>query len=50
MSGSVAFEVEENKRVVIRKATPIDFEFTKAIEGTLSEWSAKNDKEAYCGL
>ena len=47
---SVAFEVEENKRVVIRKATPIDFEFAKAIEGTLSEWSSKNDEEAYCGL
>ncbi len=47
---SVAFEVEENKRVVIRKATPIDFEFAKAIEGTLSEWSSKNDEEAYCEL
>jgi len=47
---SVAFEIEEKKRVVIRKATPIDFEFAKAIEGTLSEWSSKNDEEAYCGL
>ena len=47
---SVAFEVEENKRVVIRKATPIDLEFAKAIEGTLSEWSSKNDEEAYCDL
>ncbi|MFO7751315.1 MAG: type II toxin-antitoxin system PrlF family antitoxin [Desulfobacteraceae bacterium] len=47
---SIAFEVDENKKVVIRKAMPIDFEFTKALEGTLSEWSSKNDEEAYCGL
>lgn len=47
---SVAFEVDQNKKVVIRKATPIDFEFAKALEGTLSEWSSKNDQEAYCDL
>ena len=47
---SVAFEVNENKKVIIRKATPIDFEFAKALEGTLSEWSSKNDDEAYCDL
>jgi AbrB family looped-hinge helix DNA binding protein len=33
---SVAFEVNKNKKVTIRKATPIDFEFAKALEGTLS--------------
>ena len=47
---SVAFEVNENKKVMIRKASPIDFEFAKALEGTLSEWSSKNDEEAYCDL
>jgi antitoxin PrlF len=47
---SVAFEVDKNKKVMIRKATPIDFEFAKALEGTLSEWSSKNDEEAYSGL
>ncbi len=47
---SVAFEVRENKNVVIRKATPIDFEFAHALEGTLSEWSSKNDEEAYFDL
>ncbi|MBU0465382.1 MAG: type II toxin-antitoxin system PrlF family antitoxin [Proteobacteria bacterium] len=47
---SVAFEVDQNKKVVIRKATPIDFEFAKALESTLSEWSSKNDQEAYCDL
>ena len=47
---SVVFEVNENSKVLLRKATPIDFEFAKALEGTLSEWSSKNDEEAYCDL
>jgi len=47
---SVAFEIDENKKVFIRKATPIDFEFAKALEGTLTEWSSKNDEEAYSDL
>ena len=47
---SVAFEVNENQKVLVRKATPIDFEFAKALEGTLSEWSSKNDEEAYGDL
>ena len=47
---SVAFEVSESHKVVIRKATPIDFEFASALEGTLSEWSSKNDEEAYGDL
>jgi antitoxin PrlF len=47
---SVAFEVDKNKKVMIRKATPIDFEFAKALGDTLSEWSSKNDEEAYSSL
>ena len=47
---SVAFEVGENNKVVIRRATPVDFEFAAALEGTLSEWLSKNDEEAYFDL
>lgn len=47
---SVAFEVDENNKVFIRKATAIDFEFAHALEGTLSEWTSANDEEAYCDL
>ncbi len=46
----VAFEVGENKKVTIRKATLIDFEYAQALEGTLSEWLSKNDEEAYFDL
>ena len=34
----------------IRKATSIDFEFAKALEGTFSEWLSENDEEAYRDL
>ena len=47
---SVAFEVNKSLKVLIRKANPIDFEFAKALEGTLSEWSSKYDEEAYSDL
>ena len=43
---SVAFEVNEHQKVMIRKATTIDFEFAKSLEGTLSEWSSQYDEEA----
>jgi len=48
---SVMFEVAKDKRVFIRKATPIDFEFVQALEGTLvSEWLSEYDEEAYGDL
>jgi len=47
---SIVFEVSENSKVLLRKATPIDLEFAKALEDTLSEWLSKNDEEAYCDL
>lgn len=48
---SVVFEVTEDEKVLVRKATPVDFEFAKSLEGTLaSEWLSKNDEEAYRDL
>ena len=48
---SVVFEVVEDKRVYIHKATPVDLEFAKALEGTLAtEWLSENDEEAYGDL
>lgn len=47
---SVAFEIGQGDKVFIRKATPIDFEFALALEGTLTEWSSENDEEAYRDL
>jgi hypothetical protein len=48
---SVTFELAPDKKVFVRKATPIDLEFTRALEGTLaSEWLSGNDEEAYRDL
>ena len=48
---SVTFEVASDKKVIVRKATPIDIEFTRALEGTLaSEWLSENDEAAYRDL
>ncbi len=48
---SVVFEVMEDQKVYIHKATPVDLEFAKALEGTLAtEWLSENDEEAYSDL
>ena len=48
---SVVFEVENDEKVFIRKATPIDYEFARALEGTLvSEWLSEYDEEDYNDL
>ncbi|MGD9122980.1 MAG: type II toxin-antitoxin system PrlF family antitoxin [Desulfobacterales bacterium] len=48
---SVTFEVASDKKVTVRKTTPIDIEFTRALEGTLaSEWLSENDEAAYSDL
>jgi len=47
---SVAFEIDQSDRILIRKAMPIDFEYARALEGTLTEWMSVNDEEAYHAL
>jgi AbrB family looped-hinge helix DNA binding protein len=48
---SVTFEVASDNKVTVRKATPIDIEFARALEGTLaSEWLSENDEAAYRDL
>jgi AbrB family looped-hinge helix DNA binding protein len=46
---SIVFDMEGNE-IRIRKATPLDLEFAKAVEGTLTEWSSEADEEAYRDL
>lgn len=46
---AVVFEIE-NDVVTVRRATPIDKEYVKAVEGTLTEWLSKEDEEAYRDL
>ena len=46
---SIAFEVYEEK-VIIKKVTPFDVEYNKALESTLNEWDNQKDDEAYNDL
>ena len=45
----IAFEIE-NDIIKLRKAKPIDIEFSSALVPTLSEWESQNDEEAYNDL
>ena len=45
----VAFEIE-NDTIKLRKARPVDIEFSSALVHTLSEWGSQNDEEAYNDL
>ncbi len=39
-----------NGQVIIKKIIPLDIEFAKALEATLSEWMSPEDDEAYHDL
>ncbi len=45
----IAFEIED-EIIKLRKARPIDIEFSSALVPTLSEWESENDEEAYGDL
>lgn len=45
----IAFDIE-NDYIKLRKARPIDIEFSSALIPTLSEWESQNDEEAYNDL
>lgn len=45
----IGFEVKDNS-IILKKASPLDVAFAKAVEGTLSEWASEEDEEAYRDL
>lgn len=46
---TVVFEVDGDQ-VLLRKARPLDLQFTEAVEGTLTEWTTEADEEAFRDL
>ena len=46
----LVFEVRADQSVTIRKSTPLDLAYAKALSKTLEEWGSKNDEEAYRDL
>lgn len=45
----IGFEVTDGE-VIIRKIQSFDYEYHKALSKTLTEWSSKEDDEAYGNL
>jgi len=46
----LAWEVTEDGVARVRRVQPLDPEYLKALEGTLTEWSSRADEEAYRDL
>jgi antitoxin PrlF len=44
---TLAFDVADDGAVTVRKATPLDLEFSRALEPLLSEWATEQDEKAY---
>jgi antitoxin PrlF len=45
----IGFEIKDSS-VVINKITPMDYEYMKSIEHSMSEWLSAEDEEAYRDL
>ena len=47
----IAFDIDnDNDTIRLRKARPIDLEFSSALIPTLCEWDSQNDEDAYNDL
>lgn len=43
----IAWEIEPDGRVAVRRIQPLDVEYLQSVQGTLSEWHTAEDEEAY---
>jgi bifunctional DNA-binding transcriptional regulator/antitoxin component of YhaV-PrlF toxin-antitoxin module len=43
----IAWDVEPDGRVAVRRIQPLDVEYLRAVQGTLSEWRTAEDEKAY---
>ena len=46
----IAWYMLDDGSARIRRVQPLDLEYLKAAQGTLSEWASAADEEAYGGL
>lgn len=46
----IAWEVGADGTATVRRVQPLDIDYLRAVEGTLSEWAGQADEEAYRGL
>ena len=46
----ITWEVGSDGTAIVRRVQPLDVEYLRAVEGTLSEWASEADEEAYRDL
>ena len=46
----IAWDVGPDGVATVRRVQPMDLEYMRAVEGTLSEWAGAADEEAYRDL
>jgi bifunctional DNA-binding transcriptional regulator/antitoxin component of YhaV-PrlF toxin-antitoxin module len=46
----IAWEVGADGTAKVRRVQPLDLDYLRAVEGTLSEWAGSADEEVYRGL
>ncbi|MBI5949985.1 MAG: type II toxin-antitoxin system PrlF family antitoxin [Chloroflexi bacterium] len=46
----IAWEVDAGGVATVRRVQPIDIEYLRAVESTLSEWAGPADEDAYRDL
>ncbi len=46
----IAWEVGTDGTATVRRVLPLDLDYLRAVEGTLSEWAGSADEEAYRSL
>ena len=47
---TIVWEVIEGGTARVRRVDPLDLDYLRALEGTLSEWNSSADEEAYRDL
>ena len=47
---TLAWEVQEDGKISVRRVEPVDIDYISALSGTLSEWGSAEDDEAYRDL
>jgi bifunctional DNA-binding transcriptional regulator/antitoxin component of YhaV-PrlF toxin-antitoxin module len=43
----IAWEIGSDGSATVRRIQPLDLEYLKAVQGTLSEWACAEDEAAY---
>lgn len=43
----IAWEIEEDGTARVRRVQPLDLEYLRSLEDTLSEWAGEADEKAY---